>query len=216
MPDRSLPSVILFDYGSVLEGALDEASFAADLAALAAEYGFSTGQELWHHLYICDAWERAKRGQMTRDDYWIDRLGVLGINDESGRETFKERLHRHRGLRPEMDALLRELKAHGYRLGVISNTSRPDLDIYLARRRGLDSLFEFVVSSAQVGIAKPDPAIYRIALDLFGIQPDEALFVDDLSRNTIAAEALGIPSIVFTTPAVFREELASRGILPTP
>jgi epoxide hydrolase-like predicted phosphatase len=214
MTDSNLiPSVIFFDYGSVLEGPLDEAGFESDLAELATEFGFPTGRDLWNHLYVCDAWEQAKRGKISRDDYWLDRLNALGITQDIGQEEFKRRLHRNRGLRPEMDDLLRELRDHGYRLGVISNTSRIDLGIYLAQKRGLDGIFETVVSSAEVGIAKPDAAIYQIALDLFGIQPHEALFVDDLVRNTTAAESLGIPSIVFTTPAVLREELERREII---
>jgi FMN phosphatase YigB (HAD superfamily) len=63
-------------------------------------------------------------------------------------------------------------------------------------------------------MAKPEPEIYQLALKLLGIAPEEALFIDDLPRNTIAAEALGIPSIVFESPAQLRRELQARGILP--
>jgi putative hydrolase of the HAD superfamily len=212
MATHSLPEVILFDYGNVIEGPLNAQAFQADLAGLASEYGLSDGRALWNHFYLCDAWEQAKRGKMTRSDYWLDRLGVLGISDEQGRSDFKQRLHRNRGLRPEMHRLLREL--HGrYRLAMISNSSRPDLEQYLTERRGLAGLFEVVVSSADVGLAKPDPAIYKLALDLLRIKPDQALFVDDLVRNTEAAEALEIPSIVFTTPESLRDEFVRRGIL---
>lgn len=210
MPD--LPKAILFDYGSVIEGALDEPAFEADLAELAQRYGFAAGRDLWHHLYISDSWERAKRGLITRDEYWVERLSALGMLSEADREAFKEHLHRNRGIRPEMPILLHELRQR-YRLAVISNTSRRDLGDYLAVHRGLDGLFEVVVSSADVGIAKPDAAIYHRALDLLGIAPQEALFVDDLERNTKAAEVVGIPSIVFTTPQALRDELTRRGIL---
>jgi epoxide hydrolase-like predicted phosphatase len=212
MSESIVTKAILFDYGSVIEGPLDQAGFEADLAALAQRYGFSTGQELWNHLYVCDAWEQAKRGQMTREEYWIERLAALGIHDQEQRELFKVRLHRNRGILAEMPPLLRELRER-YRLAVISNTSRRNLGEYLAIQRGLDGLFDVVVSSADAGIAKPDPKIYQMALQLMGIAPQEALFIDDLERNTLAAEALGIPSIVFTTPQALRDELAHRGIL---
>jgi epoxide hydrolase-like predicted phosphatase len=210
--NNPLPKAILFDYGSVIEGPLDEEGFEADLAALAQEHGFESGRDLWHHFYICDAWERAKRGQITRDAYWVDRLNALGINDAEAQGQFKQRMHRNRGLRPEMRDLLIELKQH-YRLAVVSNTSRRDLGVYLAEHRGLVDLFDVVVSSAEAGVAKPEPAIYHLALDALGIAPHEALFVDDLERNTTAAEALGIPSIIFTTAAALRKELERRGVI---
>jgi HAD superfamily hydrolase (TIGR01509 family) len=210
--NNTLPKAILFDYGNVIEGPLDEEGFDADLASLAQEHGFESGRDLWHHFYICDAWEQAKRGRMERDAYWTDRLTVLGIITAQAQEQFKRRMHRHRGLRPEMRDLLIELKKC-YRLAVVSNTSRRDLGVYLAEHRGLVDLFEVVVSSAEAGIAKPEPAIYQFALDLLEIQPQEALFVDDLERNTIAAEALGIPSIIFTTAEALRNELRRRSLI---
>jgi epoxide hydrolase-like predicted phosphatase len=167
---------------------------------------------LWSHLYASEAWEEAKRGHITRDAFWQERLGALDLFTEEERTAFKQRLYRNRGIRPEMAALLRTL--HGrIRLAVLSNTPRRDLARYLAERRGLDGLFEAVISSAAVGLAKPEPAIFRLALDRLGLQPHEVLFVDDLARNTQAAETLGIPSIVFTSVAALHHELRKRGIL---
>lgn len=209
------PKAILFDYGNVLEGPLDEEAFRADLQALAQQVGLPSGEALWQHFYVCDAWEKAKRGQMARVDYWQDRLTALGIVGEAEASEFKRLMHRHRGLRPQMHQLLREL--HGqYLLAVVSNSSRPDLGRYLAERRGLAGLFNVVVSSAECALVKPEPEIYQLALKLLGVQPDEALFVDDLVRNTRVAEGLGIPSIVFTTPEALHEELLQRGILSWP
>jgi epoxide hydrolase-like predicted phosphatase len=210
--NNTQPKAILFDYGSVIEGPLDEQGFEADLADLAHQHGFESGRDLWHHFYICDAWEQAKRGQMTRDDYWADRLSALGIVDTEAQEGFKRRMHRNRGLRPEMHDLLIALKQR-YRLAVVSNTSRRDLGVYLAEHRGLVDLFDVVISSAEAGVAKPEPAIYHLALDALGIAPHEALFVDDLERNTKAAEALGIPSIVFTAHDALRDELERRAVI---
>ena len=61
-----------------------------------------------------------------------------------------------------------------------------------------------VVISAEVGMAKPDPAIYRLMLSRLHEAPAEVLFIDNKARNTLAAAALGIPSIVFqhSAPAI--------------
>jgi putative hydrolase of the HAD superfamily len=206
------PEAIIFDYGGVLEGPIDPVAFEADLAQLAREYGLQSGSSLWDHLYISPAWEKAKRGQITREAFWKDRLEALGISSEEEIHRFKTRLFRHRGIRPEMRALLAELHAR-YRLAVLSNTSRVGFEEYLRKHRQLEGLLDVVISSAEVGVAKPEPAIYLLTLARLEIRPEQALFIDDLERNTSAAEALGIPSIIFTSPAELCVELQCRGIV---
>ncbi len=207
-----ITQAILFDYGGVLEGPLDEAAFASDLAYLARKHGFETGKALWNHLYASESWEKAKRGLLSRDEFWRERLGALGLYTADEQAAFKQMLYRNRGIRPDMEALARELH-RSFRLAVLSNTSRRDLAIYLSQRRGLAGLFELVVSSAAVGLAKPDPAIFQLTLEQLGVAPQQVIFVDDLPRNTQAAEALGIPSIVFVSAAELRAELTKRHIL---
>ena len=76
-----------------------------------------------------------------------------------------------------------------------------------------DNLFDVVISSADVGYAKPEEEIYRFALEQLALPPEAALFIDDLPRNTLAAEQIGIATIVFTTPSDLVEELKCRSIL---
>jgi HAD superfamily hydrolase (TIGR01509 family) len=207
----SRPSVIIFDYGRVIVGPVDPAAFDAGLLALAREHGFERGTDLWNHIYISPAWEDAKRGRLSHEAFWDDRLRALGLAAGDAQAAFKRRLFEGWGLLPGMRKLLHDLSGHT-RLAVLSNNARRNFRAYLSERRGLDQ-FDYVVSSAEAGIAKPDPAIYRLALDGLGITPGEALFVDDLPRNTRAAEAVGIPSIVFTGADALRAELEARGVL---
>ena len=208
-----LPEAIIFDYGRVIVGPTDEDIFQANLTRIAKQYGFEIGTELWHHIYISQGWEDAKRGRLSHADFWADRLAALGIETAEERAAFKAELFKYWGLFPGIIPPLKELHTK-YRLAILSNTSRKGFADYLTDRRGLGGLFETVVSSAEVGFAKPEPEIYQIALDRLHIQPEQALFVDDLKRNTDAAERVGIPSIVFTTPDMLRKELENRGILP--
>lgn len=206
------PAAIIFDYGNVIEVPLDRAAFDARLAEMAQEYGFASGPALWKHLYTSDVWQRAKLGQISREAFWRESLAPFGLVTEEEIQVFKARLFEHRGLRPNMRALLGELHPV-YRLAVLSNTSRRQFADYLSQRRGLDGMFEVVVSSAEAGLAKPDPEIYRLVLGRLGVEPAQALFVDDLERNTRAAEALGIASIVFISVENLRTALTERGIL---
>jgi len=76
-----------------------------------------------------------------------------------------------------------------------------------------------LVWSYQLGIAKPDPAIYRYALEKLGTQPAETLFVDDKAENVDAAVALGMEGIVFSDVEKLRLDLVESGLsreLPLP
>lgn len=62
---------------------------------------------------------------------------------------------------------------------------------------GLADLADDVVNSARVGLAKPDPRIYRLAASLAGVRPERCLFVDDNEQNVAAATALGMQGVHF-------------------
>jgi epoxide hydrolase-like predicted phosphatase len=98
-------------------------------------------------------------------------------------------------LDPAMEAFLRSLRPH-YRLALLTNAWL-DVRPVLTKKFPLGRLVDEIVISAEVGLAKPDPAIYRLTLAQLGVAPDEALFIDDKLRNVEAAEALGIRSIHF-------------------
>ncbi len=80
-------------------------------------------------------------------------------------------------------------------VGVISNTNAIHvawLDAHVPELRS----FELVMMSNETGLQKPDPAIYRLALELLDVRPADALFVDDLAENVLAAQELGMGGIV--------------------
>lgn len=74
--------------------------------------------------------------------------------------------------------------------------------------------FRDIVVSGTEKLVKPDPAIYHLALNRFGLKPDEALFVDDRQDNVDAAAAVGMHGVLFTDTATLRAELTRQGLLP--
>ena len=92
-------------------------------------------------------------------------------------------------------ATLERLRAAGLRLGVVSNSDgRVEAALTAA---GLRDCFEVVIDSALFGSEKPDPAIFRAALEALGVSPDEALYVGDLYEvDVIGARAAGIEAIL--------------------
>jgi FMN phosphatase YigB (HAD superfamily) len=76
-----------------------------------------------------------------------------------------------------------------------------------------------LVWSYQLGMAKPDPEIYRYTLDKLGVQPAETLFIDDKIDNVEAAQALGIQILLYTSVEQLRADLIAAGLdseLPLP
>ena len=206
---------IIFDYGNVLDYVDDQSPWLARRDVLAAQFNM-TGDALWKLLYETQPWQDCKRGRITYSEFWNRILSPLGIIDADKQADFVSRLFEGRDwINPEMARLMRELKPR-YRLAVLSNTFDPEMEARITDQHGLKEIFDVVVSSAAVGLAKPEAEIYTLTLERLSIAPGEGLFVDDMPRNTQAAEALGIPSIVFTTPTELRRELRSRAILPTP
>jgi len=125
------------------------------------------------------------------------------------REGWPEML---RGEIPGTVAVLEELAARGRRLCALTNFSHETWPVARARFEFL-ARFEDVVVSGEVGLVKPDPRIYRLAIERCRLAPARTVFVDDLPANVAAARAEGLHGVHFTTPERLREELVRLGAL---
>ena len=109
----------------------------------------------------------------------------------------------------EEDAIqtLDALKTRGYRLGIISNTSDDHHVQEILQREGLRPFFETVITSAALGIRKPDRRIFEVALDRFKVNPGEtAMLGDILTTDILGANGMGIYSIWITRHARTQKE----------
>lgn len=93
------------------------------------------------------------------------------------------------------ERLVRDLKAAGYKLYVLSNMSREFIDFL--RCVPVYSLFDGEVVSCEEGTVKPERRIYEILLERFALDPAETLFIDDRAANIAAAAELGIGGFLF-------------------
>ena len=114
---------------------------------------------------------------------------------------------------PGMTALVEELDAAGVPLFAITNFSGEFWPPFRAREATLFDRFRDIVVSGDEKLMKPDPAIYRLALDRFGLAAEEAVFVDDNAANVAGAAALGIHAILFTDSGALRSELVELELL---
>jgi 2-haloacid dehalogenase len=113
---------------------------------------------------------------------------------------------------PGTVAILRELKDLGHPLYALTNWSAETFPIAQARFDFLD-WFSRIVVSGQVGLAKPDPRIFTLALSSCGLDPARTLFIDDSRPNVEVALALGMEALHFQDPGRLREDLVARGLL---
>ena len=90
---------------------------------------------------------------------------------------------------------VRAVRAAGLRCGLVTNNVAEFGDGWRSLLP-VDELFDEVIDSSAVGMRKPDPAIYRLALARVDARPAEAVFVDDMPGNVAAARALGITSVL--------------------
>lgn len=125
---------------------------------------------------------------------------------------FREFLFTQSRAHPEMLELCREVKqAHRLKVVAVSNEGR-ELNEYRVQRFELASLMDCFISSSFVHLRKPDPAIFRMALDISQAQPDHVAYVDDRPEHVGAARNLGIHAIHHEDVASTRDALAALGL----
>lgn len=165
-------------------------------------------------------WHRVERGELPIAD-WITEVqtnaAAEGIELDFGRLSawFSELVPR-----PEMLELVRRLRTTGFRTGLITNNVREAGDSWRALLP-LDELFDVVVDSCQVGMRKPDPRIFALALDRLGsITPARAVFLDDHPGNVAGAQRAGLAAVLVRDPGAAIAELdallAANGSVATP
>jgi 2-haloacid dehalogenase len=108
--------------------------------------------------------------------------------------------------------ILAEVKQRGAPVYAISNWSAETFPPQMSRFPFL-SWFDGIVISGQEGVIKPDPRIFRILCERYGVEPRSAVFIDDVARNARAAAALGIHGIHFRSAEQLRRELVAVGLL---
>lgn len=109
-------------------------------------------------------------------------------------------------------ALLRELHAAGVPQVGLTNWSSELFHGYAPPRHDFLALLDTIVVSGDEGVAKPEPAIYRLAIERSGLPAERLVFVDDKADNVAAAVALGMRGVVFTGPDALRAELGDLGL----
>jgi 2-haloacid dehalogenase len=109
-------------------------------------------------------------------------------------------------------AILGELRAAGTPLYALTNWSQETFPIAVELYDFL-GWFDGIVVSGREGVVKPDPRLYGVLLDRYGLDPDDVVYIDDNAANATAATRLGMYGLHFTDPASLRTDLVGLGLL---
>jgi putative hydrolase of the HAD superfamily len=201
---------VIFDYGGVitLPQSAADLDVIADLAGMGRD-----GEPFWraYHAHRADL----DRGSAGVSAYWRAIAHDVGASWDDARvlELWAADFRSWLPINPGTIEVLADLKAGHTRLALLSNAG-PDYGSYF-RRGPLGDFFAACYVSGELGLLKPQPEIYRHALDGLGISAAEAVFIDDREPNVRGAEALGITGHLFTGVTALRAFLKSLADRPS-
>jgi putative hydrolase of the HAD superfamily len=198
---------IFFDFGGVILEGFD----GVNHAGIEAEFVLEPNS-LRRWVYRESRWSDYQVGKCTLDE-WHDSIRAAMAAGGVGERTeplLKRFVEAERLVNPEMVGMIKRL--HGqYTLGIISNTV-PGMVERLRRLLDFVDLFDIIVGSGDLGIAKPDPGIYLHAVELAGVAPEQSVFADDHAELAEAARAIGMHGFHFRGYEGFVEDLRSVGV----
>ncbi|MGH9605962.1 MAG: HAD family hydrolase [Terracidiphilus sp.] len=197
---------ILFDVGGVL---LTNGWDRCERAAAVEHFHLDAEDLEARHLSIFGSWER-------------DLIGLDGYLDAAvfykprpfTREEFVTFMFDRSELLPDgATGILREVRASDKcMVGALNNEAR-ETNEYRFNEFGLREYFQVAFSSCYLGMRKPEPAIYRRALDILGKPAERVLFIDDRQQNVDGAAAAGMKAIRFAGADTLRSEFEALGVL---
>lgn len=206
---------VVFDLGAVLLSWHPARLLQHHLPALATDS--QTACALARQVFGHPDWHAFDRGAVTSSEVVSRMAARLGQPAES-LDDLLQGIGEALTPMPDSVAVLRELHAlreSGHAVnGLYYLSNMPQRYArYLVRQHDFFACFDGGVFSSDVGLIKPEPAIYKLLQQRFALAPARTLFIDDLPANVQAAQSLGWQAVVFESAAQLRVELVERGLL---
>ncbi|MDD5712169.1 MAG: HAD family phosphatase [Smithellaceae bacterium] len=159
-----------------------------------------------HHL----TFDTFEEGKLTLDEY-LDRL-VFYEPRSFTCDDFKAFMFAQSQPYPEMISFIRRLRQrHGIKVATVSNEGR-ELTIFRIATFGLHEFVDFFISSCFVHYRKPDADIYRIAMDIAQVKPENVVYLEDRDMFVDVAQKLGIRGVIHRDYATTRAALSEFGL----
>ena len=190
---------IIWDFGGVLIRTIDP----KPRSELAAKYGMKR-KELEYLLFAAPVSHKAQLGEITMDEFWDSVLATLNEPLEN-KDDFRQRFWAGDSLDTNLIETISSLKT-AYKTALLSNAWN-NLRQMLSEEWKIAPIFDEIIISAEVGLMKPDPQIYQIALERLQVKAEEAVFLDDFIENVEGARKVGMHAIHFRNPAQANKDL---------
>jgi len=197
---------VVFDYGNVISLPQDPKT----MDVLAGRVGVE------REKFVSTLWSlrgEYDRGTIGAKDYFKIVLSALAvsIDEKSIEELIEIDTNSWKNINTETENLMKEIKAAGYLLGILSNMPH-DFLAWAKKNLPVFSLPHIGLYSCEVNLVKPEEAIYRKLLSMSGVEAGELVFFDDKAENIKGAEAIGIKAILWENSEEARRELISLGV----
>ena len=203
-------TTVILDFGGVLGMPQD----ADRVAAMASLCGLS--RERFMAAYPRDRLE-LDRGTLSAAEYWTRIMAIGGVAPTT---ELIERIEREDALgwtriNHHMVGWAAELRAAGYRTGILSNMP-PDKLSFMRSSGGFAWIEDFnaALFSCEYGMVKPEPEFFRLCLSKLAVSPEDCVFLDDSAVNVEGARAMGMHAMVFRSAHEAATELAHSWGLP--
>ena len=191
---------IFFDLGGVIL----RTEYQAPRERLAERLNM-TYEDISKIVFEAETARKASIGGISVEEHWLAVTRKLRLPDSEA-ESIRTEFFAGDVIDRDLLDFIRSLRPH-YKTGVISN-AWSDLRDYIVKHQ-FDDAFDMLIISAEIGMMKPQPEVYQLALKQAQVEANEAAFIDDTPRNVEAANALGMHGIVFRDPAQVKENLTA-------
>ena len=189
---------VFFDFGGVIV----RTEFQAPRQHLALRLGMEY-EDLIKLVFDSETAQQASVGLISEDDHWAAIIRKLHL-PASETQAIRDEFFAGDVTDSHLLDFMRSLRGQ-FKVGLISNAFS-GLRPWIVSRKFEDA-FDAMIVSAEIGVIKPDPRIFQIALEKLGVRPEEAVFLDDFFENVKGARAFGMQAIHLIEPAQALEEL---------
>jgi 2-haloacid dehalogenase len=197
---------VVFDVGNVLYGWDPDAFLVRQIADDEARLRFIEDVDLYAWHETLDGGRPFAEAAAELNEKFPQYAALIAAWSDRFGETIS-------GPVPGVHDIVAALDVRGIPLFAITNFSADFWPPFHEQERTFFARFRDIIVSGEVKLLKPDPAVYYLALDRFGLRPADALFVDDREINVDGALAVGMQAHLFTDAADLRLRLEAEGLL---
>jgi putative hydrolase of the HAD superfamily len=161
-------------------------------------------------LFRNPLWLSLNRGELTQGEAEQAYQAQFGLSAEQTERLFFHIMD-HLELIDGTEEVAHRLRKAGYRVFALTDNVS-EIVAHLRNRHQFWKVFEGAVISAEIGLLKPDPAIFRHAMEKFNLLAEETVFFDDVKANVDGASSVGMKARLFTMPSRCIEDLQALGL----